>query len=129
MTSNSWKFPNQFRTNEIFSQKFDFVLGEHDTVGGPSKNFSKKWRRISRKCFQNSRKLIWIFLIFRILGSESNSWNYARTWARLKFWRKRFWINRINRINRRSPEQHFQELRQISEKKHIFLNIGHTTKL
>ena len=27
---------------KIFVQKFDFVLGEHDMIGGRSKNFSKK---------------------------------------------------------------------------------------
>ena len=31
---------------KIFVQKFDFVLGEHDTIGGRSKNFSEKWRQI-----------------------------------------------------------------------------------
>ena len=38
--------PKSSSDGKIFVQKFHFVLGEHDTVGGRSKNSSKKWRQL-----------------------------------------------------------------------------------
>ena len=37
---------NSGNDRKIFVQKFDFVSGEYDTIGGRSKNFSEKWRQI-----------------------------------------------------------------------------------
>ena len=46
--------------NEIFGQKFDFVLGEHDTIGGRSRNFSRNFGQF--------------------LEMTSNSWNFRISW-------------------------------------------------
>ena len=54
---------NSLSDRKIFVQKFDFVSGEHDTIGGRSKNFSKKWRQILG--------------ISKILGSEK-FWEFRK---------------------------------------------------
>lgn len=59
MTSNFLKFSND-RTNETFSQKFDFLLGRHNMTGDRTRNFSKNFNNSFLKNKSNSWNFLWV---------------------------------------------------------------------
>ena len=63
-----WKtneiFNKKDRTNKMFGQKLDFVLGEYDTTGGRSRNLSRNFPQFLEMT-SNSRNLY-------------NSWNWRQ---------------------------------------------------
>ena len=106
MTSNSWNYRN-FWMNEIFGQNFDFVLGEHELIGGRSRNFSKnfgsswKWRQILR--------------ISEILGNDVKFLEFSKFLNDRNFWPNFRLCIRRTWVDRRSFENFFQEFRQFLE--------------